>query len=243
MFEHLFKRPSVIARHRNAPYANERADYLVYCAEHGYTSATLLLKARQFLWVARKLSKYPDLHLTPEQVRAAACSWKEREHSYGRVLNTHWTRIRFCQTAMPWLRFLGCLQENRDIIPFAYTLDEYSQWAEHERGLASTTIKSQKGYIAQFLRWYGRPHEAIFRVQPTDIDDFSLIVKNSGYQRISIANYASALRTFFKYARHKRMVRPQDVECHSLSASFCSRDSSFGPIMARCGCHARECGH
>lgn len=203
MFEQLFKRPSVIDRHRNAPYANERASYLTFCAQHGYTNGTLLMNTRELLWVARKLSGYSDLHLTSEQVRAVACRWKERELSCGRVLNKRWTRIRFCQTAMPWLRFLGCLQENRDIIPFDYTLDDYSQWAEHERGLPSTTIKSQKGYIAQFLRWYGTLQKEFSEVRPTDIDDFFAERKSSGCQRISIANYASALRTFFKHASTK----------------------------------------
>jgi hypothetical protein len=33
MFEDLFTRPSALARHRDAPYAEERARYLAYCVQ------------------------------------------------------------------------------------------------------------------------------------------------------------------------------------------------------------------
>ena len=69
MFDQLFARPSVVARHANAPYAEERGRYLAHCAQRGDSHATLLFKARELLWVARKLSVYPDLQVTIEQVR------------------------------------------------------------------------------------------------------------------------------------------------------------------------------
>jgi hypothetical protein len=35
MFEQFFKRPSVVARHANAPFADERRRYLAECARRG----------------------------------------------------------------------------------------------------------------------------------------------------------------------------------------------------------------
>ena len=58
MFEELFKLPSVLARHKSAPYAEERKRYLSHCAQQGYARATLLVMAHELLWVARKLSVY-----------------------------------------------------------------------------------------------------------------------------------------------------------------------------------------
>jgi hypothetical protein len=52
MFEHLFSHPSVVARHKAAPYADERARYLTDCAHQGSAHATLRLKARELLWGA-----------------------------------------------------------------------------------------------------------------------------------------------------------------------------------------------
>jgi len=72
MFEQLFQRPSALARHQNAPYAEERARYLSHCLQQGYSRTTVLYLARELLWVARKLSVYPDLRLTLAQIETVA---------------------------------------------------------------------------------------------------------------------------------------------------------------------------
>lgn len=69
MFEKLFTKPAVLSRHKNAPYAEERERFLSYCEEEGYTRATLLLMARELLWVARKLMLCPGSKVTPSSLR------------------------------------------------------------------------------------------------------------------------------------------------------------------------------
>ena len=100
MFEQLFTNPAAIACHRAAPYAEERTRYLTHCSQQGYSHATLLLKARELLWVARKLSVYPDLRVTPAQLEAAA-EWQDRQQAYGRPLNTQLIHTRFIAVARP----------------------------------------------------------------------------------------------------------------------------------------------
>ena len=107
MFEHLFSHPSTVARHRAAPYAAERERYLTYCARQGYAHTTLRLKARELLWIARKLRVYPDLHVTPAQLEAVASGWHDRQQGCGRPLNTRRARARFLAGARAWRRFLG----------------------------------------------------------------------------------------------------------------------------------------
>lgn len=111
MFETLFQQPKVIARHQRAPFAEERRRYLVHCAEQGYSHATLLFKARELLWVAYKLGRYPHLRLTTDQVEAVAQGWEEHRRYCGQALNEYWTHRRCIEVARPWLRFLGCLHE------------------------------------------------------------------------------------------------------------------------------------
>jgi len=69
MFEKLFKRPSVVTRHENAPYAEERRRYLVHCAASGYAHNSILFFARELLWMARKKTKGSGLELTSYGVR------------------------------------------------------------------------------------------------------------------------------------------------------------------------------
>ena len=203
MFEELFKLPSVLARHKSAPYAEERKRYLSHCAQQGYARATLLVMAHELLWVARKLSVYPTLRLTPEQIKAVAKGWAQREHHCGHALNKRWTRARFIHVAKLWLHFLGCLHEPKEPIPFAPLVTDFSTWLEHERGLSSTTIRSWCGYLRQFLCWYSDKMRPFAAVRIMDVDEFLATCGTRGCSRVSINNMATALRAFFRYARTK----------------------------------------
>lgn len=199
MFETLFQRPSIIARHQNAPFATERASYLTHCTEQGYSRATLLYKARELIWVARKLSVYPDLRLTFEQVDAVAKDWDARQCSCGQRLSEYWVRRRFIEVARPWLRFLGYWHQPVEPIPFAEQLEAHAEWMSIDRGLADTTIERHRGYIGQFLRWYGARRSTLGEIQLADIDTFLAEGGDKGWCRISVSNMATALRAFFRY--------------------------------------------
>jgi len=199
MFETLFQQPKVIARHQRAPFAEERRRYLVHCAEQGYSHATLLFKARELLWVAYKLDRYPHLRLTTDQVEAVAQDWEERRRYCGQALNEYWTHRRFIEVARPWLRFLGCLHEPVEAMPFAEKLEIYVTWMAQERGLAPTTIERTQSYIGQFLRWYGIRGQDLADVRLTDIDTFLQQGGNKGWSRASVHNMATVLRGFFRY--------------------------------------------
>lgn len=120
MFDQLFKCPSAIARHSNAPYAEERRRYLAARSQQGNSHFTLVFDAQDLLWVARKLSVYPDLHqVTMEQVQALADDWKSRECACGRPLKTPLTQQRYLRLAVAWLRFFGSSSGARGAVPLS----------------------------------------------------------------------------------------------------------------------------
>lgn len=200
MFERLFQRPSALARHQHAPYAEERARYLAYCIQRGYSQDTVLFLARELLWTARKLSVYPDLRLTLAQIEAVAQGWEERQRAWGQTLHLQWTRRRFVMVARLWLRFLGDLREPEASVPFAEYLESFLTWMEVERGLAPLTIQRRAGHIGQFLRWYGLQGRAFSEMQLADVDAFLAHGATTGWSRVSVNNVASALRAFLCYA-------------------------------------------
>jgi hypothetical protein len=156
MFNQLFKCPATVRRHLTAPYSRERQQYLEAQARKGDTQSTLLFTARDLLWVASKLSIYPDLRMvTMEQVQAVADDWKKRERACGRPLNKAFTRQRFLRLAASWLRFLGHLHAPTQAIPFEPRLQKYCRWAREERGLSEATVKQSSSQIRLFLQWYG----------------------------------------------------------------------------------------
>jgi integrase/recombinase XerD len=73
MFDQLFKSSRAIARHATAPYAQERIRYLDYCRQRGDAPSIVITKASDLLWIVRRLSVYPDLHVTIDQIPGGGC--------------------------------------------------------------------------------------------------------------------------------------------------------------------------
>lgn len=228
MFEKLFTKPSVIAQHETSPYAEERKRYLLHCAENGYTHTTQILIARELLWVARKLSAYPSLRVTPGQVKAVANRWRARERCCGRALNTQWTKIRFFQVARQWLRFLGCWHEPEEPTPFEHLRKDFITW-EKERGLSSSTIQRQHDYLKQFLRWYGAKNRPFATIHITDVDMFLAACGAKGWSRTSVKNIAIVIRAFLRYAGTKSQCNPLIAEAICAPRVFTQENLPSGP--------------
>ncbi|GFP37094.1 hypothetical protein HKBW3S44_00774 [Candidatus Hakubella thermalkaliphila] len=229
MFEKLFKLPAVISRHQNAPFAEERRRYLLHCAQQGYAPTTLHVIADDLFWVARKLRGYPELRVTPEQIKKAAQDWSERERYSGHMLNKRWTSARFVRVAKKWLRFLGHLVEPGDQTPFAHLLMDFRRWMEDERGLSSTTIQRWSGYLKQFLCWYGAKKLPFSAVGITDLDAFLTSCGAKGCSRVSINNKATGLRAFFRYAGTKGWCGPLIAEAIKGPRIFTQENLPSGP--------------
>jgi hypothetical protein len=166
-----------------------------------------LLKARELLWVARTLSVYPDRDVTIAQVRGAAAGWRERERACGQQLTARWAARRFVDVAGAWLRHLGYLRRPVEPIPFRGQLDEYCQWATHERGLRETTIELRHRSVAHFLRWYGARGQPLAAIQVTDVDTYLARGSERGWCRVTVHNVAGSLRAFFRYGADRGWVR------------------------------------
>ena len=235
MFEDLFTRPSALARHRDAPYAEERARYLAYCAQRGDSPTTLQLKGRTLLWVARQLRVYPTLHITIDQVKAVSGEEFDPKN--------RWRRRRFVDVARPWLRFLGCLREPKAAIPFHAQLEDYDTWATHERGFTRMTVERRHGAIAQFLRWYGPRGRPLADVRLTDIDAYLAHGSAHGWCRVTVRNAAQALRAFFRHGATRGWCRPRLAEAIQGPRVYARRRPPSGPRLAGRSTAARHGGY
>ncbi len=199
MFDQLFASPSAIARHATAPYAQERGRYLDYCRQRGDSPAVVGTKASDLLWIIRKLSVYPDLQVTIDQVRAVIADDGDHDEVCRHKLASRRTRKRLIDTARAWLRYLGCLREPPERIPFQSRLDEYCCWARDERGLSEASIYTFRHRIKQFLQWYGALGRPLSSVQINDCDAYLAFGGGQGWCRVTIRNVVDALRAFFRY--------------------------------------------
>ena len=152
MFEKLFVRPTVLTRHQQAPYAQERATYLAHCAQEGYAHATLMETANALVSVARELGPGRGRSIMLAQIKTAAKRWLKKT-GHAEQACTHPGRDRrgelyapFVRTAKKWLQFLGRLAEPvAKPVPFSSVSDEFAAWMVEERGLSPATIRQQIG--------------------------------------------------------------------------------------------------
>ena len=210
MFEKIFRRRYYVARHASAPFAEERRRYLAECVRRGDARVVVRQKAEELYWVACRLSVYGNLHLTLDQVRAAAldCDWKDRECAGIRRLHLPATRMRFVKYAQRWLQFLGYLRQSEAPIPFQARLELFCRWVREERGFTAATVNQYFKCVRLFLRWYGDLDRPLSEVQLNDIDVYLAHGSAQGWCRKTVSNMVAALRAFFRYGASQGWVRP-----------------------------------
>ena len=199
MFDQIFQRPSVVARHSRAPYANERARYLKHLLERGYAHHSVQVRAFDLLWIARKLKRtYGRLDLTEREIEIVTHDWRSRARAWGQpMVASSRARRRCLGVACEWLRFLGELPTAP--IPFWAHLDSYCRWAREERGLSEATVIGRRHFATAFLQWYGPSSRPLSALTVHDIDAYLAHGAKRGWKRISVYDAAKALRAFFRY--------------------------------------------
>jgi integrase/recombinase XerD len=232
MFNQLFERPSTIARHVKAPFAEERARYLDYCELRGDSRSVRLRKAHDLRWIASRLSLPADLQVTIDQVRALVDDCKA---SGGPNLSLLSTRKRLVGHARGWLRYLGYLREPDEQIPFGSRLDEYCDWARQQRGLTDNSIYYYCKAIRQFLRWYGPIGLPLSSVHPRHIDAYLAFGSGRGWTRVTVRNVVAALRAFFRHGGQEGWCTQHLAETIHGPRIYAQENLPAGPTWAEVG--------
>jgi integrase/recombinase XerD len=201
MFETLFKYPRVLARHREGPVADARESFLIHCADQGVARGTLLRTARELLVIARRIDLTTDKVISAHDVETAADRWVHHQKSRRRVGGPRWSRELFLQTAETWLRFLDRWEEPKsEARPFADLIQDFAAYMRDQRGLSEVTIRGRCWHAETFLDWLTGQGRSFVQVSIPDVDAFLTLKGNQGWNRISVATSADALRSFFRHA-------------------------------------------
>lgn len=205
MFQTLFSNEAARRRHRNAPFADERARYLQHCADLGGTRATLRVKSTELLWFAEHLdpcaSQGVDLEKLQEIVRKRVSTHKGVT-----------TAQRLIDIARPWLRFLGWWRAPVTELRFQNQLDRYVTWMRDERGFSPLTVARWQAHVRMFLQWCEQTDRQLCTLQPSDVDRYFVSQSAARWSRISVSHIASALRVFLRYAATHRACDPRLAE-------------------------------
>ena len=201
MFESLFQYPAIVARHRSGPFAEARERFLNHCASQGLAHATLQHYAQELLVVAERIDITVGEAIGSSAIEAAADHWAREQHQRQRAHGRRWSRELFIQAATNWLHFLGRLEvPQAKVVPFADRLADFAAYRRDERGLSPATIRNQGWHVEKFLGWLGEQNRSFANVSLEDVDAFLAANGKRGWNRVSVATSAKALRAFFKHA-------------------------------------------
>lgn len=209
MFEKLFERPDVVQQHRTGPFAEARLRFLNHRAKLGASRLTLVGDASWTLEIARWIDLSSDHRITIQELEAARTNWQREQAHLRRILRWRNLGTQFIPVAKRWLRFLGRFEEPKPEAPaFEALIEDYAAAMREERNLASATICGRRKLTRVFLRWLDERHLPLERVSIRDIDAFHLCKRKQGWTRITMADSAHILRTFFRHAEARGWCRP-----------------------------------
>lgn len=208
MDQTIYSAPLTVLHGDDAPFTDERDRYLRHCAEAGATAASLRHKRNELLWIAAHLCPDASQGIDIEALRRIAT---ERERLHGAVTAAR----RVVSVGRPWLRFLGWWREPAVVFQHQRQLDQYVTWMRDERGFTPSTVKQWNQMIGRFLRWCDQTRRQLMDLQPEDVDAYFVSQPPGRWSRVSVANTASALRGFLRYAAKRGMCTDR------LAASIC----------------------
>ena len=197
-----------VPHYDDTPFAEERNRYLRHCAERGATAASLRLKRNELLWIASRLGREAPEGIGIEALQRIAI---ERQQVHGAITAAQ----RVVHIGRPWLRFLGWWREPTAVFEYQSQLDEYVTWMRDERGFTPSTVEQWSRTVGRFLRWWQQTNRQLRDLRADDVDAYFVSQATGRWSRVSVANTASALRAFLRYAGTRGMCTD------SLAGSIC----------------------
>jgi integrase/recombinase XerD len=176
-----------------APFADERNRYLRHCATHGARPAVLRVKCNELRWIAR--------HLGPEAAAGVGMAEllpiaQARQNLHGAATAAR----RVIDIGRPWLKFLGWWRVPTVTFSYQRQLGRYVVWMRDERGFTPSTVEQLGGMTGRFLLWCEQTNRRLEDLRAEDIDNYIETQGAGRWSHISIANVASAVRGFLRYA-------------------------------------------
>ena len=207
MFDRIYQRQSVLARHRDGPWVDERRRYLQHLANEGRAPNTLMNIAAVLLAMARQFDGRITGGVTAGDVALEVDAWLDASAKCrARRRPVARTAAIFQTTA--WLRHLNRYAEPAvPFVPGADLLADLLVTLRDERGFAAATLSNHHRTLRPFLGWLADQHRPLADATLSDVSTY-LATKSERWSRATIACHVQSLRTFFRYAAQRRRCRP-----------------------------------
>ena len=208
MFDRMYQRQSVLARHRDGPWADERTRFLQHVANEGRAPNTLMNIAAILLAMAHQFDGRITGDVTGADIAGAVDAWLDSSAPrFGTPHRRSVARTAAIFQTTAWLRHLHRYAEPAaPVIPGADLLADLLVTLRDERGLAAATLSNLQRTLRPFLAWLADQHRPLADTTLSDVSTY-LATNSERWSRLTIACRVQSLRTFFRYAAQRRRCR------------------------------------
>jgi len=200
MIERLFVRRPAIARHQEAPFFRERAQFLESLLAYGANRRHVQAKATRLVQMVRRMNLTELRPVSAQEIEHAAkeCALEIEQRTPGKAREECLYGLSLA--AKHFFLFHGLLAEDGDCRPAFH--DECSGFLRHlreARGQSPTSIQRHSKALSQFLNWLGERHNRLDSTQLTDLDAYLEYQRGRGLKPRTINNFVATLQCFFRY--------------------------------------------
>jgi hypothetical protein len=194
-----------VRRHREAPLAQEREEFLLHLHQKGTGRSNLRTYASLLIHIVSLLRLKKLREVRPTEIGIAARSWDRYQGRRGGRGAGPCPAPLFAWIAERWLRFHGkLLLASRPRLAFADELEEYEEFMKSERGFAPVTLLGRLSGTTAFLKWFSKCHHRnLSAISLKDVDKYFAMKTGSWTTKTSHASCAAILRAFFRYAENR----------------------------------------
>jgi integrase/recombinase XerD len=203
MFDQLFQRSCILARHQSGPMAEERRRYLTQLSAQGSALQSLRDAARHLLLMAQalRLADRPGERIGRAEIDHQATAWCQRR--LDRRQKNWRSRPRIIWHATQWLRFLDRLElPTPTTSPYADSIRAFADNMLNEQGLSPRTIGPRVWVVQDFLSRLRKPLPEI-SIRHVD-EALTQKLRQCGYARTTVQSYAGSLKAFFRFAERQQ---------------------------------------
>jgi integrase/recombinase XerD len=209
MFDQLFRYPGVLRRHRDGPFAHERATYLASLATRRSAPGTLLKYARYCLAIAHVVQATArDRSFTTSEIDILARQWAAGRVQHRRAAAPRWPHQHFRAIATEFLKSFGrWTPPPKASRPYASEVEDFLAVEQRDRLRSLATCRNYRWQIERFLSYLKQTNGELAAVTPEHLDAYFRHVAPR-WSRVSLRSAALALRIWFRHCEAKGWARP-----------------------------------
>jgi len=232
MFEILFSRPSAVKRHREAPFATERAAYLKKLADRGTPLSVVRRAAFICCWIAERIRRWPRHRLLhPEDLAVLAASYaRRRATNRRRAVPIPSPKESFRSVAKGFLGEAGRLASVPLSAPAPYEdrIQAFLEAQRQKRELAPDTCTFRGKQARRFMAYLDDRGIDLESARPLHLDGYFHDLSAS-WGRVALRSAAVALRPWLRYCEEKGYVRPGIAKAILVPRVYSQEGLPLGP--------------